>query len=351
MVTTTRKCYTSQAILLLFLFLMLGLAAMTNRNNNYVGIFATSDNNRPTISAAASKLGNYHDISVKILVDYAIQALQDGDRSRSVKFLLAADQEFVNSSELINSTYNIEPKFIVEYLVQLMQNSTNRTGVSVGGITNNKALVYLNLVDSQLSDKLKELTDNSPLARNSVASYANHRYGIRVLYPYYWSIDGTSYHTGRIGTQIVSFFLPSASIDLPIISIGIDNLSQSLTHRPVSISEYLNLSLSNKNSTGFPGFKLLEGNVSNQNTTVNNNNNNSNNSKPFGQSNVYTIVWTYTHPTYGLRKSIEFGTVISGSKGYFIDYTCSATKFLKYLPVTRKILASFENSMPQHTVK
>ena len=32
----------------------------------------------------------------------------------------------------------IEPRFIVEYLVQLMQNGT-------GGITNNKALVYLNL--------------------------------------------------------------------------------------------------------------------------------------------------------------------------------------------------------------
>jgi hypothetical protein len=63
---------------------------------------------------------------------------------------------------------------------------------------------------------------------------------------------------------------------------------------------------------------------------------------------MYTIVWTYAHPTYGLRKSIEFGTVIIGSKGFFIDYTSSATKFLKYLPVTRAILASFENSMPQY---
>jgi len=321
--------------------LLIGSSIIASSNYKHIEIHAISSSSS-FISATS------HEIFAKILVDYAIEALQDEDRNRSIKYLIAANQELTNSSESRNPTYNVEPMSIVEYLVQLMQNSINSTSEGIAGITNNKALVYLNLVDSQLSDKLNEVTANSTLAKHSLASYANHRYGIRVLYPYYWSIDGTSYHTGRIGTQIVSFFLPSASIDLPIISIGMDNLSRSLTHRHVSISEYLNLSLSNKNSTGFPGFKLLEGNVSNQNTTVNNN---SYNSKPFGQSNMYTIVWTYAHPTYGLRKSIEFGTVISGSKGFFIDYTSSATKFLKYLHVTRAILASFENSMPQYRVK
>jgi hypothetical protein len=298
-------------------------------------MYATADNgaaNSPSFKSATS-----NNIITKILVDSAIQALQDGDRNKSIKFLLAADQEIVNASESRNSTYGVDPRYIVEYLVQLMQNESGP------GITKDKALVYLDLVDSQLADQLNEPDSNSTLATHSLLTYENQRYGIRVLYPYYWSIDGISYHTGKIGTQIVSFFLASASIDLPIISIGIDNLSQSLTHRPVSISEYLNLSLSHKNSTGFPGFKLLEGNVSNQDTAFSDI---KNNSKPFGQSNTYTIVWTYTHPTYGLRKSIEFGTVTGGSKGFFIDYTSSATKFLKYLPVTRKMLASFENTMP-----
>lgn len=148
-----------------------------------------------------------HEIFAKILVDYAIQALQDEDRNRSIKYLIAANQELTNSSESRNPTYDVEPMSIVEYLVQLMQNSINSTSEGIDGITNNKALVYLNLVDSQLSDKLNEVTAaNSTLAKHSLASYANHRYGIRVLYPYYWSIDGTSYLTGRIGTQIVSFF-------------------------------------------------------------------------------------------------------------------------------------------------
>jgi len=317
----------------LLLSLLLGWATFTNYNNNNIETYATTDNrvaNSPSLKSATS-----NNIITKILLDYAIQALQDGDRTKSIKFLQAADQEFVNASESRNSTY--DPRYIVEYLVQLMQNESGP------GITKDKALVFLNLIDSQLADQLNEPNANSILVTHSLLPYENQRYGIRVLYPYYWSIDGTSYHTGKIGTQIVSFFLPSASIDLPIISIGIDNLSQSLTHRPVSISEYLNLSLSHKNSTGFPGFKLLEGNMSNQDTAFNNI---KNNSKPFGQSNMYTIVWTYTHPTYGLRKSIEFGTVTGGSKGFFIDYTSSATKFLKYLPVTRKMLASFENTIP-----
>jgi hypothetical protein len=317
----------------LLLSLLLGWATITNyNNNNHIDTYATTDNraaNSPSIKSTSN------DIITKILVDSAIQALQDGDRNKSIKFLLAADQEFVNASESRNSTYGVDPRYIVEYLVQLMQNESGP------GITKDKALVYLNLVDSQLADQLNEPNSNSTLATHYLLPYENQRYGIRVLYPYYWSIDGTSYHTGKIGTQIVSFFLPSAGIDLPIISIGIDNLSQSLTHRPVSISDYLNLSLSHKNSTGFPGFKLLEGNMSNQDSTINNINNKS---KPFGQSNMYTIVWSYTHPTYGLRKSIEFGTVTGGSKGFFIDYTSSATKFLKYLPVTRKMLASFENN-------
>jgi len=317
----------------LLLSLLLGWATFTNYNNNNIETYATTDNrvaNSPSLKSATS-----NNIITKILLDYAIQALQDGDRTKSIKFLQAADQEFVNASESRNSTY--DPRYIVEYLVQLMQNESGP------GITKDKALVFLNLIDSQLADQLNEPNANSILVTHSLLPYENQRYGIRVLYPYYWSIDGTSYHTGKIGTQIVSFFLPSASIDLPIISIGIDNLSQSLTHRPVSISEYLNLSLSHKNSRGFPGFKLLEGNMSNQDTAFNNI---KNNSKPFGQSNMYTIVWTYTHPTYGLRKSIEFGTVTGGSKGFFIDYTSSATKFLKYLPVTRKMLASFENTIP-----
>ena len=41
-----------------------------------------------------------------------------------------------------------------------------------------------------------------------------------------------------------------------------------------------------------------------------------------------------------MRKSIEFGTIVGGNKGFFIDYTTSARTFLKYLPTTEKMITS-----------
>jgi hypothetical protein len=90
-----------------------------------------------------------HDILAKILIDNAIQAIQDGNRNMTIRALLVANQELASVIESEHSSLAIEPKFIVEYLLQLMQNGT-------GGVTNNKALVYLNLADSQLGDMLNE---------------------------------------------------------------------------------------------------------------------------------------------------------------------------------------------------
>lgn len=127
-----------------------------------------------------------------------------------------------------NSNSAIEPSFIVEYLVQLMQNGTN-------SITNNKALVYLNLVDSQLGYMLTESNSNATIPGDVLLTYRNQKYGIKMQYPYYWSIDGNSYPAGKIGIQVVSFFLPSGGSDLPIVSIGIDNLSKSFRDLPVHL--------------------------------------------------------------------------------------------------------------------
>jgi hypothetical protein len=41
-----------------------------------------------------------------------------------------------------------------------------------------------------------------------------------------------------------------------------------------------------------------------------------------------------------MRRSIEIGTIVGGNKGFFIDYTTSARKFLRYLP-TEKMMTSF----------
>jgi hypothetical protein len=47
-----------------------------------------------------------------------------------------------------------------------------------------------------------------------------------------------------------------------------------------------------------------------------------------------------------MRKSIEFGTIVGRNKGFFIDYTTSARKFLKYLPTTEKMITSLAIALP-----
>ena len=47
------------------------------------------------------------------------------------------------------------------------------------------------------------------------------------------------------------------------------------------------------------------------------------------------------HRQYGLREIMEVGTVLNGSKGYFLDYAASPSKFSKYLPEADEVIASF----------
>ena len=65
--------------------------------------------------------------------------------------------------------------------------------------------------------------------------------------------------------------------------------------------------------------------------------------KSVGFNLAYTIVWTYTHPTYGMRKSIEIATIL-GSRGYFVDYTAATANFSKFLPVAEKMIESFQKT-------
>jgi hypothetical protein len=93
----------------------------------------------------------------------------------------------------------------------------------------------------------------------------------------------------------------------------------------VSIDQYLRRSLQHKNSTGFPGFRLIK---SDTNTSI-----------P-AHNHAYTIIWTYVHPKYGTRKSIEIATIIE-NKGYFVDYTVADAKFNNYIPIVQKMINSF----------
>lgn len=264
----------------------------------------------------------------KVLIDSAIQALQSGNIKKTVMHLGAAEQEVIlavteeNRNNNSNNYSSLETILLVKDAIQSLENSNDTT----------KAIVLLDLAERQLGEVLLNIANanvsatTASIPRDTFLIYSNPSYGIKMQYQYNWVIEGTSYPTGTGGVQISSFYLPDTSLGLPYFRIGADNLSKEFPRlSTVSVNDYLNRSLEHKNSTGFPGFKLLESDIQNS----------------LAGNRAYTIVWTYTNPTYGIRKSIEIGTVID-SKGYFVDYTAAEGKFQNYLSLAQRMINSFE---------
>ena len=213
-----------------------------------------------------------------------------------------------------------------------------------------KGQKYLNLAEqelgrnilvissSPLNDQTKISTSNATYNNNSndnysfFSTYTNTKYGIKLQYPHEWVIEADDYATGaagQAGIQIASFYLPDVNNGLPFFRIGTDDLNKEFSNlQKVSINQYLDRSLAHKNSTGFPGFNLIQSDTNNRRLAGNL---------------AYTIVWTYVHPTYGMRKSIEIATIL-GSRGYFVDYTAATTNFSKFLPVAEMMIESFQKT-------
>ena len=200
--------------------------------------------------------------------------------------------------------------------------------------------IWRNILDLSSSLNLQTIirsTSNATFNNNGnndsysfFSTYTNNKYGIKLQYPHNWVIEADNYATGaagQAGIQIASFYLPDVNNGLPFFRIGTDDLTKEFPNlQKVSINQYLDRSLAHKNSTGFPGFNLIESNTNN---------------RRLANNLAYTIVWTYTHPTYGMRKSIEIATILEG-RGYFLDYTAATTNFSKFLPVAEKMIESFQ---------
>lgn len=265
----------------------------------------------------------------KVFIDNSIQQLQSGNINKTITHLRSAEQELLSlgTGNLYFPLHSLSTLLLVKDVIQSLDNGDP-----------NKAAVYLNLADQQLGRALLTMLP-LPNAINKTAAtvvahipngtfltYTNSKSGIKIQYLHNWIVEGNDYPTGAGGIQIASFYLPDVNNGLPFFRIGVDNVTKEFPQSPaVNTNDYLNRSLDHKNSTGFPGFNLIRYDTNNS----------------LAGNRAYTVVWTYTHPTYGIRKSIEIATVI-GDKGYFVDYTAAAAKFSNYLPIAQKMIESFE---------
>lgn len=304
-----------------------------------------------TAAAATSTVATAMKLSTvaKMLVYNAIQEFQSNNINNTITHLQGAEQELLSSIAIVGNNHNNNSASVSTSMAQpltillLVRNIIQSLDSGDYG----KGQKYLNLaehelgrnilgVSSSLNPQTITSTFNATFNNNndnySFSTYTNTKYGIKLQYPYNWVIEADDYATGaagQAGIQIASFYLPDVNNGLPFFRIGTDDLTKEFPNlQKVSINQYLHRSLAHKNSTGFPGFNLIESDTSN---------------RRLADNLAYTVVWTYIHPTYGMRKSIEIATIL-GSRGYFVDYTAAKTDFSKFLPVAEKIIESFQKT-------
>jgi hypothetical protein len=281
---------------------------------------------------------------VKMLVDNAIQEFQNNNINNTITDLRGAEQELLSSLPIIenNSSNNNNTSSISTSKAQpltlllLIKNIIQALDIGDYG----KGEQYLNLAEQELGRNIVDASSSSlnpQITSNDnnyslFSIYTNTKYGIKLQYLYNWAIEADDYATGaagQAGIQIASFYLQDVNNGLPFFRIGTDDLTKEFPNlQKVSINQYLHRSLAHKNSTGFPSFNLIESDATNGRLANNL---------------AYTIVWTYTHPTYGMRKSIEVATIL-GSRGFFVDYTAATADFSKFLPVAEKMIESFQKT-------
>jgi hypothetical protein len=330
-------------------------AALVFQSTAVVSLHAYAIYIQPVGTAAATATTTMKLSTVaKMLVDNAIQEFQSDNINNAITYLQGAEHELSSSIAIMGNNGNNNNSVSVSTsmaqpltILLLVENIIQALDSGDYG----KGRKYLNLAEQELGRNILDVSSSSSSNPQTITStsnatfnnsnynnysffstYTNTKYGIKLQYPHNWVIEADDYATGAAGyagIQIASFYLPDVNNGLPFFRIGTDDLTKEFPNlQKVSINQYLDRSLAHKNSTGFPGFNLIKSDISN---------------RRLADNLAYTIVWTYNHPTYGMRKSIEIATIL-GSKGYFVDYTAATTNFSKFLPVAEKMIESFQKT-------
>jgi hypothetical protein len=292
---------------------------------------------------------NYSPVFIKISIDKAIQSYENNSINNAISHLQSAYYQLSMSANSNKTNIsNIQTLLLlIEHTIGLIsENNTNAEA-------KNDSIMYLNALEEQLGQSVSTPytrstmigTTNNTFSKIPFLEFENKPYGLKIQYPYDWIIrinynyslpTTSSYARPQV---IGSFYLPNSTEGLPFFYTGVNtDLSKQFKQFPFTLEQYLNKSLqAKKNSSAFPDFNLIEVSATNNNTLA---------GFP-----AYKIVWTYKHPTYGMRKLVEFGTVVNGSKGYFVDYAASIDKFSKYLPVAQAMKNSFKISISKGILK
>ena len=299
------------------------------------------------ISAQNDK--NDNSILIKMLIDQAIQSFQNNKSADSISHLHAAYDELVIFAKM-NDRNIVSARALGSTLISTLNSLSEENKSHYASTTNNNSLIIadFNALEDQVGrDLLHPLSirnstlnnaTNAAIPTGTFLVYHNDRYGASIQYPSNWSIriendsNLQQHKPDHFRSKIIaSFYVPRLSSGLPIFYIGTNsNLSKRIGHFPITLKSYLDLAVKSKNLTNFPNVNIISsslGDINNKNI--------------LSGSPAYKLVWTYVNPIYGLRKVMEFGTLVGKDTGYFIDYSASIERFNDYLPLVQKMKDTF----------
>lgn len=134
---------------------------------------------------------------MKVLIDDAIQALQNGNTTKAIQNLQVADQMISESQQ------NYSQSQVSKLLI----------GDAVQAVTNNdtsRALLYLNLTGQQLSGQIlgNPTFRSTEPASQGLLTYNDPVLGISISYPGDWSLRQYAYNP-TVNNTLVGFYSPS----------------------------------------------------------------------------------------------------------------------------------------------
>ncbi|HZI71484.1 MAG TPA: PsbP-related protein [Nitrososphaeraceae archaeon] len=170
------------------------------------------------------------------------------------------------------------------------------------------------------SSQYQNATAQTSVATTSnFLTYINHIYGIKIRYPADWRL-GEHHYTNIFAVDFISTSKNNSDTAPATITLSVETLKQNKTLNGFTIG---NLAKARQ----LPGFQLIQSNA----TTL-------------ASTPAHKIIYFFSSadPTIQLPFISMNIWTIKQSKVYSISYTEAKPQYVKYLPITQKMIDSFE---------
>jgi serine/threonine-protein kinase len=170
------------------------------------------------------------------------------------------------------------------------------------------------------SSQHQNATAQTSVTTSNFLTYINHIYGIKIQYPADWRL-GEHHYTNRFAVDFISTSKNNSDTAPATITLSVETLKQNKTLNGFTTG---NLA---KARQSLPGFQLIQSNA----TTL-------------AGTPAHKIIYFFSSadPTIQLPFISMNVWTIKQSKVYSISYTEAKPQYVKYLPITQKMIDSLE---------